>query len=95
MAYKIIDETNWKRAFHCQVFRNSIEPSYCVTFELDITNFLKKVRKEELSFTLSLIYMVSKCANDIEEFRYRFLDGKIVLYDKINTAFTYLNKETE
>jgi len=95
MAYKIIDETNWKRAFHCQVFRNSIEPSYCVTFELDITNFLKKVRKEDLSFTLSLIYMVSKCANDIEEFRYRFLDGKIVLYDKINTAFTYLNKETE
>ena len=93
--YKIIDETNWKRTFHCQVFRNSIEPSYCVTFELDITNFLKKVRKEDLSFTLSLIYIVSKCANDIEEFRYRFLDGKIVLYDKINTAFTYLNKETE
>jgi len=93
--YKIIDETNWKRAFHCQAFRNSIEPSYCVTFELDITNFLKKVRKENLSFTLSLIYIVSRCANDIEEFRYRFLDGKIVLYDKINTAFTYLNKETE
>lgn len=93
--YKIIDETNWKRAFHCQVFRNSIEPSYCVTLELDITNFLKKIRKDNLSFTLSLIYMVSRCANDIEEFRYRFLDGKIVLYDKINTAFTYLNKETE
>lgn len=93
--YKIIDETTWKRAFHCQVFRNSIEPSYCVTFELDITNFLKKVRKDDLSFTLSLIYIVSRCANDIEEFRYRFLDGKIVLYDKINTAFTYLNKETE
>ena len=93
--YKIIDETNWKRALHCQVFRNSIEPSYCVTLELDITNFLKKVRKEDLSFTLSLIYIVSRCANDIEEFRYRFLDGKIVLYDKINTAFTYLNKETE
>lgn len=94
-SYKIIDETNWKRAFHCQVFRNSIEPSYCVTFELDITNFLKKVRKEDQSFTLSLIYIVSRCANDIEEFRYRFLDGKIVLYDKINTAFTYLDKETE
>ena len=93
--YKIIDETNWKRAFHCQVFRNSIEPSYCVSLELDITNFLKKIRKDNLSFTLSLIYLVSRCANDIEEFRYRFLDGKIVLYDKINTAFTYLNKETE
>lgn len=94
-TYEIIDETKWKRALHCQIFRNSIEPSYCVTLELDITNFLEKVRKEKLSFTLSLVFAVSKCANNIEEFRYRFLDGQIVLYDRINTAFTYLDKNTE
>ena len=41
--YEIIDEKNWKRSVHCQVFRNSIEPSYCITFDLDITNFLEKV----------------------------------------------------
>jgi chloramphenicol O-acetyltransferase type A len=94
-TYKIIDETKWKRAIHCQIFRNSIEPSYCVTFELDITNFLAKIQAEKISFTLSLIFIVSKCANSIEEFRYRFLDGKIVLYDRINTAFTYLDQDTE
>lgn len=93
--YQIVDETKWKRALHCQIFRNCIEPSYCVTFELDITNFLAKVRAEKASFTLSLIFIVSKCANNIEEFRYRFLDGQIVLYDRINTAFTYLDKDTE
>lgn len=42
-----------------------------------------------------MIYLVSKCANEIEEFRYRFVDGKVVLFNKIDTAFTYLNKETE
>lgn len=94
-TYEIIDETKWKRALHCQIFRNSIEPRYCVTFELDITNFLTKVRAEKLSFTLSLIFVISKCANSIEEFHYRFLDGQIVLYDRINTAFTYLDKDTE
>lgn len=94
-TYEIIDETKWKRALHCQIFRNSIEPSYCVTLELDITNFLEKVRKQKFSFTLSLVFAVSKCANNIEEFRYRFLDGQIVLYDRINTAFTYLDKNTE
>ena len=93
--YKIIDETKWKRALHCQIFRNSIEPSYCVTFELDITNFLAKVRAQKISFTLSFIFLVSQCANSIEEFRYRFLDSQIVLYDRINTAFTYLNQGTE
>lgn len=93
--YKLIDETNWKRALHCQIFRNSIEPFYCITFELDISNFLVKIQAKKLSFTLSLIFVVSKCANDIEEFRYRFLDGRIVLYDRVNTAFTYLDNATE
>lgn len=44
---------------------------------------------------MAMIYAVSKCANEIEEFRYRFVDGKIVLFEKIDTAFTWLNKETE
>ncbi|SCP99452.1 CatA-like O-acetyltransferase [Anaerobium acetethylicum] len=93
--FKIIDEKSWKRAKHCQVFRNSIEPQYCVTFELDITNFFKMVKEKKYSFTMALIYVVSNCANNIEEFRYRFLDGKVVLFDKIDTAFTYMNRDTE
>lgn len=93
--YEIIDESKWKRALHCQIFRNSIEPCYCVTFELDITNFLEKIRASDLSFTLALIFAVTKCANEIEEFRYRFLNGQVVLYNKIDTAFTYLDKDTE
>ena len=41
------------------------------------------------------VYAVCKCANEIEAFRYRFLDGQVVLFDKIDTAFTYLNTESE
>lgn len=93
--FKVIDEKSWKRAIHCQVFRNSIEPQYCVSFELDISNFIKTVKEKKYSFTMSLIYVVSKCANSIEEFRYRFVDGKVVLFNKIDTAFTYMNQETE
>jgi chloramphenicol O-acetyltransferase type B len=93
--YHVIDLQSWKRAMHCQIFRNCIEPAYCVTIELDITHFLEKVRANGYSFTLALIYAVSKSANEIEEFRYRFVDGQVVLFDRINTAFTYLNPETE
>jgi len=94
-TYKVIDEKNWKRALHCLIFRNSMEPAFCVTIELDITNYLKRVKEKGYSLTFSLIYAVTKCANNIEEFRYRFLDGKVVLFDQIDTAFTYLNKDTE
>lgn len=93
--YRIIDESKWNRSMHCKVFRNSVEPAFCVTFEVDVTDFLRMTRMRKFSFTLAFVYAVCKCANEIEAFRYRFLDGKIVLYDRIDTAFTYLNKETE
>ena len=93
--YKIIDEKNWQRAAHCAIFRNCIEPNFCVTFEVDVTNFYRKVKEQNLSFTLSMVYAVCKCGNEIENFRYRFVDDAIVLFDKIDTAFTWLNLETE
>ena len=93
-TYQIIDEKTWERAIHCAIFRNSVEPAFCVTFEADITNFRRMVKEEGLSFTLAMVYAVCKCANHIEAFRYRFVDGQVVLYNKIDTAFTYLNKDT-
>lgn len=94
-TYREIAPTHWKRAMHCAAFRNSVQPQYCVSFELDITSFLQEVREKQVSFTLALVYLVTKCANEIEEFRYRFQDGKIVLFDRIDTAFTYLDADTE
>lgn len=93
--YLVIDEKNWERALHCEIFRSCVEPAFCVTFELNITRFLRKIKEQGYSFTMAMIFAVSKCANEIEAFRYRFLDGRVVLYDRIDTAFTYLNPETE
>ena len=94
-TYRIIDEKKWERATHCAVFRNCVEPAFCVTFDLDITNFRAYVKRSGLPFTYALIWTVSYCANKIENFRYRFLDGKVVLFDKIDTAFTWLDEKTE
>lgn len=90
-----IDLTSWNRTLHYQIFRNCVQPQYCVTFELDVTHFLKMTRRQNYSFTFLLVFAVSKCANQIEEFRYRFVEGEPVIFDRINTAFTYLDKETE
>lgn len=93
-SYRIINEATWERAMHCMVFRNSVEPAFCVTFEVDVTELKKYVKDNNISFTLAMVYAVCRCANRIEAFRYRFMDGKIVLFDNIDTAFTYLNKKT-
>lgn len=93
-TYKVIDEKTWNRAMHCKIFRDSIEPAFCVTYEADITRFRGVVRELGVSFTLAMVYAVCKCANEVEAFRYRFVDGQVVLFDRIDTAFTYLNKDT-
>ena len=90
-----IDLSTWERALHYQIFRNYLNPQYCVTFELDITHFLEVIKQQDYSFTFSFVFAVSKCANQIKEFRYRFVDGQPVLFDRINTAFTYLKKDTK
>lgn len=92
---KYIDVSTWKRATHCKVFRNSVQPQYCVTFDMDITNFLSQVKKRNYSFTFSFVYAVTKCANEIDEFRCRFVEGKPAIFETINTSFTYLDKSTE
>jgi len=92
---KYIDVSTWKRAMHCEVFRNSVQPQYCVTFDVDITNFLSWVKKRRFSFTFSFVYAVTKCANEIEEFRCRFVEGKPAIFETIHTSFTYLDNSTE
>ena len=42
-SYKIIDEKNWARKIHCAIFRNYVEPNFCLTFEVDVTSFYKKI----------------------------------------------------
>ena len=94
-TFRKIDMDTWPRAAHCRAFRDSLLPSYCVTVELDITHFLAQVRAQGWSLTLAMTYAACHCANDIGAFRYRFLDGDVVLYDRIDAAFIWLNPETE
>ena len=50
-TYKVIDEKTWERAMHCMVFRNNVEPAFCVTFDADITNFLQQIKKQIFFYT--------------------------------------------
>lgn len=93
--YSVVDEASWKRTLHSHIFRDFSNPLYCVTVEMDVSSFLRRIRRLKVPFTFGMIFTTAKCANEIEEFRYRFLDGKVVLFDRINTTFTYLDKGSD
>ncbi len=93
--YKVINLDTWKRKAHYQVYSHAVDPHYCVSFELDVTRFRAAVKAHGWSFTMAFIFAVTKCANEIEEFRYRFLNGEAVLYEAMDTSITYLDQATE
>lgn len=41
---KKIDFSTWERNLHYQVFQDSAQLQYCVSFDLDIINFLSQIR---------------------------------------------------
>lgn len=92
---RFIDLSTWNRTAHYQAFRNRMQPQYGITFDLDITDFLQGIRGKGYSFTFAFIYAVTSCANQIEAFRCRIVDGKPAVYDVVNTSFTYLGKGAE
>lgn len=49
-TYRIIDEKTWERKMHCTIFRNYLEPAFCVTFKADITNFRRKVKEQGIIY---------------------------------------------
>ena len=50
--YKIMNDATGERAMHCQIFRNSVEPVFFVTFQSDITEF--KIHKIKI-ITITVI----------------------------------------
>ncbi|MDE6550108.1 MAG: chloramphenicol acetyltransferase [Clostridia bacterium] len=91
-SYKIIDVSSWDRREHCLAFKNSAQPKYTVGFKVDVTAFYNRVKSKKLSFTLAMTHAVCKAAMTVEELRYRFMGDDVVLYDSLDTAFTYIDK---
>lgn len=93
--YSVINMETWPRKLHCAIFRDSLMPQYCVSFDLNITHFYREIKRRGLSFSMAFMYETAKCGNKIENFRYRFENGEVVLYDQIGTSFTYMEKGAE
>ncbi|MDD4816272.1 MAG: CatA-like O-acetyltransferase [Clostridia bacterium] len=67
-------------------------PFVSITTELEITNLVKYSKKNKNLYAL-IGYVISKTVNQINEFKYRFENGKIVLYDKIISSFVDLKPD--
>jgi len=92
---KQIDLENWKRKGHYEFFHRMDYPQYNICMNIDVTNFLQFTREKELSFYYAMIFASTTVLNQIENFKYRIQDDKVVLHDKIHPSFTDMDKNNE
>lgn len=90
---KFIDIENWKRKNHYNYFKQLDYPHFNICGNLDITNFCRYIKKNELPFFASVLYASTKTANDIREFRFRIKEDRLIEHEIVSPSFTVMTKE--
>ena len=86
-----LDLTNWARRDLFEFFRNYERPHFNICTRLDVTRLLNLLREHPgVSVSLAYLYFALRVANEIEPFRYRLKEGKVIVHDVINGGTTVL-----
>jgi len=86
--YIKIDMNTYSRAEHFALFHDCAYPYVGVTVDVDITDFLSRVKAKGYPLFMSIMWCAAKAANSIPEFRRRLLDGEIIEFSSCVTNHT-------
>lgn len=90
-----IDIDNWNRKEHFNLFRGMDLPFYNTNLNLEITGLKEYCKKKKVGLNNTLIYLTMKAINKVENFKYRVVNKKVVIYETITPVFTHINKGEE
>lgn len=90
---KKFDVENWNRNDQYEFFKSFEDPFFNVTANIEITNLYNHCKKNDFSFSLACLFVAIKSINEILEFRLRFKDNSVYLFDKVHIGSTILNDD--
>lgn len=90
---RYLDMENWSRREHFELFNTFDQPYFGLCANVDLTDFHPYVKRNKLSMTAAIVYVISRAANAVPEFRYRIRDGKVVEHEVVHPSTTILISE--
>jgi len=87
---KHIDIEVWSRRESYELFRNFGFPYFSITANVDVTTLRAAAKEKKTSFTIGLVYVLSRAANAIPAFRQRMRGDGVVEYDLVHPSITVL-----
>jgi chloramphenicol O-acetyltransferase type A len=86
-----LDVAKWARRDLFQFFLHFDNPYFNICTSVDVTRLMELIRdRPDVSVTLAYHYFALRVANEIEPFRYRLREGKVLIHDVINGGTTVL-----
>ncbi len=96
MKFNFIDKENWSRKPYFDYYMNNIKCTYSMTANIEITDLLMKVKRNNIKLYPILIYMTSKIVNNHEELRTSFdKEGNLGYWESMSPSFTIFHKDDE
>src|SRR5215218_10120153 len=91
MSY-YLDLDAWSRRDVFEFYRRFDKPYFNVCLRLDVTELLTELRRraDRPSVWLTYHYLALRAANEIEPFRYRLREGKVLVHEVINGGTTLI-----
>ena len=88
--FTVIDTATWKRRSVYRKFIGYTNPVFSLSTRLDVTPLFMRCATRGTSFFTDFLYIVTTCLNDVEEFRLRIADDKVVLFDRVEPSFVVM-----
>jgi chloramphenicol O-acetyltransferase type A len=84
---KYITFDNPHRQKHFEFFRNMNHPHFSITANVEIGPLLTQIKKEQLPFMPTMVWVTSQTANELAPFRQRIRGEKIVEHEIVHPSF--------
>lgn len=88
-----IDIQAWSRREHYLVYRQLDQPHFNMCANVDVTTLCGALKKRGVSFTVGVLYLLTRTANDIPAFRYRMRGDDVIEHDVVHPATTVLGDD--
>jgi chloramphenicol O-acetyltransferase type A len=92
---QVIDIETWNRKDHFYFFKTVPYPVYNICFDINVSVLKSYAQDRELSFNLSMIYIVTEAINEIDNFKYRLRKDEVILHQSLTPVFTDISEGSE
>ncbi|WP_298535484.1 CatA-like O-acetyltransferase [uncultured Algibacter sp.] len=90
---RVIDIENWERKQLFEHFSRLHDPYFGLTIPFDVTQAYKISKEKDISFFGKYLHDCMKAINEVENFKYRIEEGRVVAYNTIHASATMIRED--